>query len=127
MSMSNWTRIADDAIESAFGVGGRLHLLRPESTARCVAYVEDGMRNILAIAAGADHGEACRMLVQMCYRDEHRPTTQEVAVILGSSDSRVRQMVMSGSLTPIVEGTNRHAAVFDPGDVLALVRSKTPA
>lgn len=129
VGMSDWTHLADDAIEATFGPGARLHLLHPEQ-GRCVAYVEeyngDGGRTVLAIAAGIHHGEACRTLIQMCYRDDHRPTTQEAARVLAVDDSRVRQLVQSGVLTPELAGNSGRPARFSPATLYEIVTQKQP-
>lgn len=127
-AVSDWTKLADDAIEATYGPGARLHILHPEQ-GRCIAYVaqyaSDGGRTVLAIAGGVHHGEACRMLLQQCYRDDRRPTTGEVATILGVDDSRIRQLVAAGRLTPIEPGKPGTPGRFDADDVWRLLEARS--
>lgn len=117
--MPDWLRIADDAVEATFGPAARVHLARPAG--RCVVYV-DGQRQILAIAGGANSASACRALIQQCYRDDHRPTTSEVAAVLGISAAGVRQRVFTGTLIPEGLGSGPREARFNAEDVWALVK-----
>lgn len=126
MSMSDWTRVADDAAEVTFGVDARIRL-RHLREGHAVAWIEDGVRNVLAIAGGSNSAEAFRTLVQMCYRDDHRPTTQEVAAVLGVDDSRVRQLVQAGAVVPVEPGTEGRAARFEAAVVSQWLNHMRPA
>ncbi len=113
--MSAYTHITQDLIADALGESAQLHFLRPGS--RCVAYVEHN-REVLAIAAGADHGEACKALIQMLTRGDLTLTTEEAARVLGIDASSLRHRAQRGSIAVAVPSTTpRMSSRYEPAEV----------
>lgn len=118
--MSDWTRITQDIAGEHFGPMVNLRFRRDSRS--CVAYLESD-RHVVAIAAGEDHGVACRKLIQVMTRaDDMTLTTIEVAEVLGVTDSRVRQLVMEKKLIPATPGGPWGvSSTFSPTDVFGLL------
>lgn len=124
--MSNYTRTAQMMIEDRWP-HGRLKLEHRQTPtggwyALAWAYQTNqrhGGDDILALAAGADHGRACSLLLHMIVRPEGELlTTREAAEALGVTDGRVRQFVAEERLTPETPGAApRQAARFTPEEI----------
>lgn len=123
--MSNYTRTAQMMIEDRWP-HGHLRLEHREGSSGWYALAwayqtnqEHGGDDILALAAGSDHGRACSLLIHCIVRPEGELlTTREAAEALGVTDGRVRQFVAEGRLTPAIPGAApRQAARFAPSEI----------
>ena len=119
--MSDYTRVSQMLIEDRWPAA-QLKLAYQDG--RCLAWAyqtsqQDGGDEILALAAGTDHGKACSMLNHLIARPEGLSlTTREAAPVLGVTDGRVRQFVQAGRLAPETPGAvPRQAARFAPAEV----------
>lgn len=129
--MSNWLRLAQDAAEAQFGGmasvrpplrwPGRI-VIRVEVEGPIADQVSGINRTVRALAGGPDVTSAWDMLLHVLWRPDHRLTTNEVAAVLGVSDSRVRQLVMAGTLVPDELGSHNRAARFLPHAVYQLAK-----
>ena len=119
--MSTYTRISQMLIEDQWGSMAQLKLTHQDGRCLVWAYRTDqaGGDEILALATGDDHGQACSQLNHLIARPEGPSlTTQEAAKVLGITDGRVRQFIQRGRLVPSTPGaTPRLAARFSPAEV----------
>lgn len=121
--MSNWPQIATDAAEVAFGGDARIQINHISST-HVVTWIEDGIGKVLAVAGGDDSAKAWTALIVQCYREDHRPTTQEAAAALGVTDNAIRQRIMLQTLIPAKFGRKGLQARFAAQDVWNLLTAK---
>ena len=118
--MSDYTRIVQELmVEEWPGRMPQLHF--KHLPGRCVAIIEarHPVRGALALGVGADHGEACRMLLRQLSSAVFTLSAEEVARVLGITRGAVRQRVARGTLRPVIAGAGPMAARFAPGDVAA--------
>jgi hypothetical protein len=127
--VSDLTRIVSDLAGDAFpGLSPRLRFERLPD--RCVAILEDQLRNPLALGAGPDHGAACQMLIRQLVSGEYTLTAEDVAAILGVSQSAIRQRRWRGqatALTPVEAGSGPRGHRFAVADVARLLTAPAPA
>ena len=131
--MSAYARIVQDLATARLGPMATLHFsrhtahVRSGGGTRCVARIErpdaHGNPEVVALAGGADSGEACRALLAMLSRDDLTLTTVEVAAVLGVDPSRVRHRLRDGRLVAATPGGpgGWTSARFEPAEVWRVV------
>ncbi len=123
--MPNYQHIAQDLAEESFGpmaqvrpsyVAGRLIVSVSQPT-------DDGGEEVIALSGDPDATTAWRTILQMLAREDRTLTTAEVAQALGVNDSRIRQLVLEGRLTPTTPGAmGGQSARFSPAAIHAYLQ-----
>lgn len=128
--MSDYIRIAQMSVEDAYGPMAAVRVDRgPGRTIVWATRPTDDGEEVMALAAGPDHGRACARLIQAVVRGDTMLTTAEVAEVLGLTGSRVRQMTHAGEIATETPGPGRpgHVKRYRPAEVhraLGLPRRK---